>query len=631
MTSTQHPRLEDFLEAGSPTSERVRQRLQALGLDDPSHPIAYFCMEYGLHESLALYSGGLGMLAGDHLKTATDLGIPLVGVGILWREGYFRQGLSEGRQTTSYAQTSLESLPYTRVEVNGQPLRIELPPFRHEGKLLEWGAHVWELPIGRVRLLLLDTDIEENPPISRDLTQRLYSGGSDERCAQEVILGIGGARALQALDIHPTVHHCNEGHSAFLALALSEQNGAATNGWTTALRSAREQIVFTTHTPVPAGHDRFEHDTIDRWLGSYATSLGASTEALLDLGRQEPGNTEEPLCMTILALRTAKRSNGVSALHGEVSRAMWSALWTDERAGSERLGLPPVPPIGAVTNGVHLRSWISPEAIALFEEHVGDWRCAWEDPEQWARRVSTIPDAVLWSLRRVTRERLISEIERRTSIRLDPDLLTLGFARRFATYKRAGLLFSDPDRLASVLDAGPAQLVFAGKAHPADVPGQALIAEIVRWSRDPRFEGRLVFVPGYDMALGRAMVQGADVWLNTPRRPREASGTSGQKAAAQGVLHCSILDGWWPEAFDESNGWAIGGRTAPDDPLEQDRADIASLYDVLENSLIPTWTTRDANGLPTAWLNRMRRSIGSCLPRFDSNRMLFDYLSIYGE
>ncbi|HWL89610.1 MAG TPA: alpha-glucan family phosphorylase, partial [Polyangiaceae bacterium] len=532
--------------------------------------IAYFSMEYGLHQCLPIYSGGLGVLAGDHLKTASDLGLPLVGVGLAYAEGYFRQVLNDdGWQGERYPINDWSRLPVLPVRTpDGKRLIINVAyPDR---TIL---AQLWRVQVGRIPLFLLDANLEENAKIDRAITGPLYGGDQEFRVRQEIMLGIGGVHALEAMGMTPTACHMNEGHSAFLALEriarLMREQGAS---FAVAAEANSAASIFTTHTPVPAGNDVFQADLVRRYLEPYRTALGISEDELLSLGRVDPHDTKSPFSMPVLAIRSADHYNGVSALHGDVSRKMYKTLW------------PELPehevPIGSVTNGVHIASWISAEHGALYTRYLGPrWADEVDDPALWAR-VQNIPDAELWQTHEHRRHRLVQlcrhwqrvsavrrqlgpeEIERAEQV-LDPRALTIGFARRFATYKRATLLFSDMARVKRLLcdPERPVQLVFAGKAHPQDKGGKELIRSIVRASRDPDLERHVVFIEDYDMRIARTMVSGVDVWLNTPRRPLEASGTSGMKAAANGALNCSVLDGWWAEAWAKHGsevGWAVG-------------------------------------------------------------------------
>jgi starch phosphorylase len=602
--------------------------------------VAYFSAEFGLTECLSIFAGGLGLLAGDHLKSASDLGLPLVGVGLLYQQGYFRQYLSEaGWQQEAYEDNDFHNLPLSlEYWPDGRPLTIAVP---HPGRQVT--AQVWRAQVGRIALYLLDTNIPGNPPADRDLTDQLYGGDLEMRIRQEILLGIGGYRALEALGLRPTVYHANEGHSAFLALErirrLMETHGLS---FAEARELASAGLVFTTHTPVAAGQDYFPPELIHRYFADYARSLGLSPDALLGLGRVDPADAAEPFCMTVLALRLADHSNGVSRLHGRVARRMWRALWP---------GVPePEVPIGHITNGVHLASWVSEEMAQLYDRYLGlRWREDPADAEIW-RRARAIPPEELWRIHERRRERLVAFARERlrrqearqgrhwaevetTGEALAPAALTIGFSRRFATYKRATLLLRDPERLARILSdpQRPVQVIFAGKAHPRDEAGKDLIRQIVALSRREPFLRRLVFLEDYDVAVARMLVQGCAVWLNTPLRPLEASGTSGMKAAANGVLNLSTLDGWWDEAWREMDpqaaplGWAIGRGETYEDTEYQDQVEAEALYDLLEQEVIPAFYARAADGLPRRWLDRMKASIGALCPTYNTQRMVKQY------
>ncbi|MBN1262408.1 MAG: alpha-glucan family phosphorylase [Anaerolineae bacterium] len=598
--------------------------------------IAYFSAEFGLTECLSIFAGGLGILSGDHLKSASDLNLPLVGVGLLYQQGYFQQYLNQaGWQQEAYEDNDFDNLPLTLTSTpEGGPVivSVQLP-----GRQVH--AQVWRVQVGRVALYLLDTNIPQNRPDDRDITDQLYGGDQEMRIKQEILLGIGGYRALEALGIQPQVYHINEGHSAFLALerirCLMEKHNLS---FDQAREAASAGLVFTTHTPVPAGHDRFPSHMMDRYFTDYMRQLRLSRYEFLALGRENPNNDGEPFCMTILALRLAAFSNGVSKLHGKVSRQMWSDLW------------PGVPeeerPITHVTNGVHFLSWISRDMKQLYDRYLGPrWREEPADQAVWARAEHIAPEE-LWRTHERRRERLVSfarhrlrkQLARRGSSQreiesadevLDPEALTIGFARRFATYKRATLIMRDPDRLARLLNDPdrPVQMIFAGKAHPHDNPGKALIQQIVNLARDERFRRRIVFLEDYDMSVARYLYQGVDVWLNTPRRPREASGTSGMKAAANGVLNLSILDGWWDEAYTPQVGWAIGRGEMYDDHGYQDYVEAEALYELLERDVVPTFYDRARSGLPRHWIEHMKACIASICHFFNTNRMVAEYTS----
>ena len=595
---------------------------------------AYFSAEFGLTECLSIFAGGLGVLAGDHLKSASDLGVPLVGVGLLYQQGYLRQYLNEaGWQQEIYEDNDFHNLPLTQERhPAGTPLSVEVG---YPGRNVT--AQVWRVQVGRACLCLLDTNIPANRPEDRDITYQLYGGDLEMRIKQEIMLGIGGYRALEALGLEPTVYHINEGHAAFLAL---ERVRRLMETHSLSFAEAREAVlagtVFTTHTPVAAGHDYFPPDLMDRYFASYARSLGLSFDDFLALGRQNPDDRSESFCMTVLALRMAGRSNGVARLHGQVSRRMWQGLW------------PGVPeeevPIVHITNGVHFQSWISRDMKELYDRYVGPrWREEPADQSVWLR-AERIAAEELWRTHERRRERLVAfarrrlrfQLERRgasqTQIEaadevLDPEALTIGFARRFAPYKRATLLLRDPERLARILNDPdrPVQVIYAGKAHPRNDPGKELLRQIVDLARQERFRRRIVFLEDYDMSVARYLVQGADVWLNTPLRPREASGTSGMKATANAVLNLSILDGWWDEAYQPEVGWAIGRGETYDDREYQDQVEAEALYDLLERDVVPLFYDRGVNGLPRRWIARMKDSIGNLCYFFNTHRMVQEY------
>ncbi|MBE0608349.1 MAG: alpha-glucan family phosphorylase, partial [Dehalococcoidia bacterium] len=577
--------------------------------------IAYFSLEFALTESLPNYSGGLGVLAGDHLKSASDLGIPLVGVSLLYHEGYFRQQLGpDGWQHEEYSDIDLAGQPVKPVHgAKGEPIEVAVP---FDGR--EVYARVWRLDVGKTPLYLLDTNIEPNSAQDRQLTARLYGGDSETRIQQEMVLGIGGVRALHALDLHPAVCHMNEGHSALLGVErirmMMEENGVS---FAEARIPVTSATVFTTHTAVAAGIDLFAPDLLRRHLGHYYASMGLDDHGFLGLGRTTPTDDTEPFSMALLGLRLSGYRNGVSKLHQTVSRRLWDAAWPN-------LPLEQVP-IAAVTNGVHLPTWVAHEIGDLYDRYVGPgWR---DDPvnADW-QRVFEIPDEELWRVHERQRERLVlraraqhaEDLVRRgravaggsAGQPLDSRALTIGFARRFAGYKRATLLFRDPERLAAILNnpERPVQFVFSGKAHPRDEPAKALIREVLQFSRRPEFRDRLILLERYDIDLARSLVQGADVWLNTPLRPLEASGTSGMKSVANGGLHMSVMDGWWWEAYRPGLGWAIGRDRLDDDPEAQDAFDADSVYDLIENELVPAFYDRDPDGIPHAWTERMKAS-----------------------
>ncbi len=609
------------------------------GKRDGAPLVAYFSAEFGLTESLSIFAGGLGMLAGDHQKSASDLGLPLAGVGLLYQQGYFRQYLNQaGWQQESYEDNDFHNLPVSpAIGPNGKPLAIAV---QFPGRSVL--AQVWRAQVGRNPLYLLDTNIPANSRSEdRDITDQLYGGDREMRIRQEIVLGIGGYRALEALGLAPTVYHMNEGHAAFVALEhtrrLMETRGLS---FAEACELAAAALVFTTHTPVEAGHDYFSPDLMGRYFGDYLRALGIGWEEFIGLGRRGP-HDQGDFCMTILALRISSFRNGVSKLHGEVSRRMWQCLWPGVPADEV--------PITHITNGVHFKSWTSDEVNHLYDRYLGpNWREEPANKEIW-HRVYSIPAEELWRTHERRRDRLVAwarkrvrdqrvrrsappaEIEAANEV-LDPEALTIGFARRFATYKRATLILRDLDRLRRILldPARPVQIIFAGKAHPADNAGKDLIRQVTALSREPGLGRRLVFLEDYDMAVARYLVQGVDVWLNNPRRPLEASGTSGMKAAANGALNLSTLDGWWDEAWRQPGrpdgiGWAIGKGEDYDDAGYQDQVEAEALYDQLERDVIPTFYDRGVDRLPRKWIARMKDSVATLCRFVNTHRMVRDY------
>ncbi len=597
-------------------------------------PVAYFSAEFGIHESLPIYSGGLGVLAGDHLKSASDLGLPLVAVGLFYRESYFRQHIGrDGWQHAEYVRSPAELLPaQPAVDPSGKRIIIEVPLSRETLR-----AQVWEIAVGRNRLLLLDTDVEGNSEENRQLAARLYFGDQRIRIRQELLLGVGGVRALRAAGVHWGGLHLNEGHSAFATLEyarlLMELTGA---DFRTCAQEVAQNTVFTTHTPVDAGHDRFPPELVDDHLEPLRRSLGLSQPEFLGLGRIRPEDNREALCMTVLAFKMSRYANGVSALHGRITRKSWQVLWPHHREDEV--------PVGHITNGVHVRTWLAPAMQDLYSKHLGaDWRDHLADPHMWAR-IDGVPDAELWSTHRGLKAALVKFVRRRVSEQrrrndypdefvraaetaLDPEALTIGFARRFATYKRANLIFSDIQRLTRLLTDSkrPVQLVFSGKAHPADRPGQEILRQVHESAIVGDLKMNVLFIEDYDINVGRHLVQSVDVWLNNPRRPQEASGTSGQKVLLNGGLNFSVLDGWWAEAYDGLNGFAIGDGITHVNVEEQDRRDAQSLYETLENRIIPLYYDRDDDGVPRGWVERMKRTIRTLGWRFNTDRMVIDY------
>lgn len=606
---------------------------------EPGDVIAYFSLEFALTECLPNYSGGLGVLAGDHLKSASDLGLPLVGVGLFYHQGYFRQEISvDGWQQEVYLDLDPATLPLTHVvDGEGRPIEVAIPL---DGRDV-W-AQAWRADVGKTPLYLLSTDIPRNAPHDREITARLYGGDNETRIQQELVLGVGGVRLLQALGIEPAVCHMNEGHSALLGM---ERIRVAMERYGATFPEARLPVtgatVFTTHTAVAAGIDLFHPDLVRRYLGQYAAQMGLDDHAFLGLGRTRPADDGEPFSMAVLGLNLSGYRNGVSKLHRGVSRRLWESAWPN-------LPLDQVP-IDAVTNGVHLPTWVSHEMGELFDRYVGPgWR---DDPvhAEWDR-VHEIPDEELWRVHERQRSQLVfrarqqhtddmlrrglSPTDGERGQVLDPGALTIGFARRFAGYKRATLLFRDPARLAAILNnpERPVQVLFSGKAHPRDDGAKALIREVVQMSRSPEFRGRLILLERYDVELARALVAGADVWLNTPLRPLEASGTSGMKACANGGLHMSVLDGWWWEAYRPGLGWAVGRNRLEDDPEAQDAFDAESIYSLLENEVVPLFYERDADGIPREWVRRMKASVAAFAPYFNTSRMVGEYATrAYGQ
>jgi starch phosphorylase len=602
-----------------------------------NRPVVYFSAEFGLHESLPIYSGGLGILAGDHLKSASDLGIPLMGIGLLYQEGYFSQRLNKnGWQEEDYGNLDTNKLPLQAItDANGQPLFIRVDT---RSGFLE--ARVWKLQVGRVHLMLLDSNVEGNSTEDRELTSRLYGGDDRLRIRQELLLGIGGARILQVLNIFPGVLHLNEGHSAF---AILEEIRRVMEYDQILFHRARRRValytVFTTHTPVAAGHDRFSSELIEEHLGIFREKLGLSHDEFMALGRVNPEDRSETFCMTVLALKNSRRANGVSAIHADVSRRMWHCLWP-ERPEVEV-------PIGHITNGVHVLSWLAPSMYQLFETRLAqDWPTRMVHPDVW-EKVADIDDEELWETHQSLKMRLIRFVRRRLLLQaerlvhrdaiegidqiLDPEVLTIGCARRFATYKRGDLILFQPERLAKLVEDAqrPIQIIFAGKSHPRDDEGKRILQRIAQYSFDPAYKRRIVFVENYDYNVGRHLVQGVDVWLNNPRRPLEACGTSGQKVVLNGGLNLSVLDGWWNEAYDGKNGFAIGHGGMHNDPNVQYQRDAEYLYETLDKEVIPLYYERDKSGIPRNWVERMKRAFQSLGWRFNADRMVKDYAELF--
>jgi glycogen phosphorylase len=602
----------------------------------PGHvggPIAYFSMEYGVHHSLALYSGGLGVLSGDHCKSASDLGLPFVAVGLLYRHGYFRQTVdADGRQQHMYPEYDFARLPVRPAAGHtGREVLVKVP-FPERDVFVK----VWVAQVGRVPLLLLDTDVPLNDPADRPIANLLYVRGREMRLAQEMVFGIGGVRALRALGLEPSVWHMNEGHSAILQLERMRELKEAGHSLEHARDIVARDAVFTTHTPVPAGNEQFDPELVRRYLAPLANELGLPADDILALGDSGAGGPSA-FNLTALALRTTSYRNGVSKLNAEIAGDMWRQLFA--ASPSEELVIEPI------TNGVHIQTWVGEDIIEQLARILGNgWPERNFSREEFLQAMEILPDEAIWAahqsqsarLGRFLRSRLREQFARHGSSPEElraveelfhEDTLTIGFARRFATYKRASLIFSDLDRLERLLCHGerPVQFLFAGKAHPADRPGQELIQKIFQMSQEPRFRGRVFFIEDYDMRVGAMMVQGVDVWLNNPRRPLEASGTSGQKAAMNGALNLSVLDGWWPEGYDGENGFVVGAPRDYSDNAEQDRDDAESLYHTLETQVIPVYYARDAQGLPRRWIKMMKRAIATVTPGFSSARMVRDY------
>jgi starch phosphorylase len=620
-------RLQEYLQADRTWGARHA------GVLRPS-PVAYFSAEFGIHESLPVYSGGLGVLSGDHIKSASDLAIPLVGIGLFYGQGYFRQRLDRnGWQQEEYLVTDVTQLPLeVAIGKNGRPVVVQIDT--RTGSI---HAKVWRVAVGRCDLFLLDSDVEDNTPDDRGLTSRLYGGNARTRIRQELLLGVGGFRALKAMGISPGVLHLNEGHSGFVVLeairSRMQEEGIAFDA---AVPRVSREVIFTTHTPVPAGHDRFDSDLIEEHLGPLRDELNLSPESLMGLGREKPSDQQETFCMTVLGLRLSRRANAVSALHGEVSRAMWTGLCPGKPEDEV--------PIGHITNGVHVPSWLAPQMFRLYDRHLGtNWHQHSSEAKIW-EGIEDVDDGELWEthlslksqLLEFVRRRAIEQAERRFESReilqrlgkvLSPDALTIGFARRFATYKRANLILADLEALASMVNdpKRPVQFVFAGKAHPKDEPGKKVLQQIAELMRNGLFTDKFVFVEDYDINVGRYFVQGVDVWLNNPRRPLEASGTSGQKVVLNGGLNLSVLDGWWAEAYDGMNGFSIGTGRTHSNMSVHDKRDQEDLLRTLREEVIPLYYQRDHDGLPRRWIKRMKRTIRTLGWRFNADRMVMDY------
>jgi starch phosphorylase len=625
-----HRRQRDYMESAGPLGGIKAGPLNA-------EPVAYFSAEFGIHECLPIYSGGLGILAGDHLKAASDMGIPLVGVGLLYANGYFHQWIdATGRQQERYEANALDSLPVQPAKTpDGKDVRFTI-----EGAGTGPGStlhvRVWRVRVGRVRLFLMDTDLPENDEEGRSLTDRLYGGDVEKRLRQEIVLGVGGMRALRMAGIRPTVMHLNEGHCAFATLERArermEDDGYDFHrAWVSTIR----QTCFTTHTPVPAGHDRFSPELMEKHLGWLRQRLRLDSKGFMGLGRENVDNDGEPFCMTVLCLKGSSRHNAVSNLHGKVSRDMWQVLWPGRPVDEI--------PIGHVTNGVHLGTWMAPVLYQLFVKELGrDWEHRISDLPSHMSGINEIHPGELWethvllknNMIQAVRENLMKSAARRKedpkpwAKALDPAKLTVGFSRRFATYKRATLIMEDIARLKRLVSdpARPVQFIYAGKAHPADEPGKGLIKQLYQLSHSPEFFGKLVFVEDYDIGISRQLVQGVDVWLNNPERPLEACGTSGMKVSLNGNLNLSILDGWWDEAYDGMNGFAIGSTLVHSDNQVQRGRDALALYDVLEKQVLPLFYDRGADGIPRNWVRRMKHTLESLVWRYSAARMVKDYM-----
>ncbi len=595
--------------------------------------IAYFSAEFALHQSLPIYAGGLGVLAGDHCKEASDLGVPLIGIGFMYPQGYFHQQVSaEGWQEESYERMNWADVAIEKATApDGNPL-VTAVPIGDRSVLVQ----VWRVRAGRVKLYLLDTDLEENAPWDRELSARLYGGDRETRIQQEIILGIGGVRTLKALGSTPGVFHLNEGHAGFVVLQRIRDLIEEGSSFDDALEQIRSTTIFTTHTPVPAGHDAFAFYLVEKHLAGAWGTLGAHRDRFLALGSYDNGGGPQ-FNMTALALRSSGEVNAVSELHARVTRSMWHPMWPE--LGEDQV------PVGYVTNGVHVPTWIAADMADLFARHLGaDWRDRQDDPAQWDA-ILAIPDEELWAVRRNLRRYLFTFVRERARQRwtiervgtprvvaagtlLEPEALTIGFARRFTGYKRPELIFHDAERLARILSSAerPVQIIFAGKSHPADETGKHHLQRVYRRALDPLFGGRIAFVDDYDLHVAHFLVQGCDVWLNNPRKPLEASGTSGMKAAINGVPHLSIGDGWWAEGYNSENGWLIDSGATGDNYDEIDAADAAALYTLLEEQIVPAYYDRDTDGVSHRWLAVVKESIRTVAPRFSARRMVKEYV-----
>ncbi len=606
-----------------------RQNAGVLG----SRPVAYFSLEFGLHESVPIYSGGLGILAGDHVKSSSGLGVPLVAVGLFYQTGYFKQQINEeGAQVEIYQKTNVADLPYEEcLDKNGKPLIVSVET--STGTIY---AKVGLVKVGRVPLYLLNTDLEQNSEEDRALTDKLYGGDQRKRIRQELLCGIGGLRALRAMGIRPGVFHLNEGHNSFVAIeAIREEMTHCGVSFETAAQNVAQKTVFTTHTPVEAGHDYFPRELVEENVKPHYEAVGLTLDAFMALG-SNPSFASDKFCMTVLGLKLSRYANAVSALHGVVSRRMWRALWPNKTEEET--------PIGHITNGVHVPTWMAWQMKVLFERSLPDWTEESIDPKVWSE-VYDVDSGELWETHVALKKLLVDVAGRRYARQLqrfnadeetidrakkllNPDVLTIGFARRFATYKRACLLVQDEKRLDEIVNnpERPVQFIFAGKAHPKDNPGKEFIKRVTAVQRDPRFANRILFLEDYDVNLARYLVQGVDVWLNNPLRPLEASGTSGQKAVLNGALNFSILDGWWNEAYDGTNGFAIGDGTSHVDVNITNERDNQALLETLQNEVVPTFYERNEHGLPVKWIHMMKNSIATLAWRFSAHRMVADYV-----
>ncbi|GJL55026.1 MAG: alpha-1,4 glucan phosphorylase [Nitrospirales bacterium] len=625
-----------YVEAFKAFDEYLATNEHWFGTNYPMHakaPIAYFSAEFGLHNSVPIYSGGLGILAGDHLKEASDLGVPLVGVSFMYRQSYFRQVIGlDGWQVAKYENLNQQDLPVQpALTASGTQCRIAVELSHRSVTCV-----VWKVFVGRTCLYLLDTDVPENTPDDRQLSARLYGGDKPVRLAQEMILGMGGVKALRALGIHPQAWHANEGHAAFLHVERLQEYVQQGMAIPRAIEAIRQNSVFTTHTPVEAGHDFFSHQLIEEYFAGFWKQCGFSKQAFLEFGKH-PNDSVEHFHMTALGIYFSSLVNGVSAEHGRVSRRMWQCLWPDLQERDV--------PIQHVTNGVHVPTWIASEMNHLYSKYLGpDWMSESDNSAMW-QRILEVPDHEIWEVRQVLKRKLLNFIRHRIrsgwvsgrlhaeqvlpgGTFLDPYVLTIGFGRRFATYKRANLLFRDLDRLRAILKDRwrPVQFIFAGKAHPADEPGKQLIHEVYRYAQSREMGGRIAFLEDYDMHVAKFLVQGVDVWLNNPRAPFEASGTSGQKAALNGVPNLSVLDGWWKEGYDGSNGWAFPTTSKPLDEQAQDDHDANVLYTVLEEEVIPLYYQCDQDRVPHGWVTIVKNAIRTNAPQFSARRMLKEYV-----